>query len=80
MITNEPGKKAAPDFRLDVKLRDVLVNSSEIRVCRSQSILSTQTRGGKTIALITISRPGGPGKAWEHPISNIGSCQVSFNP
>ena len=33
MITDEPENKsaAAPDFRLDVKLRDVLVNSSEAR-------------------------------------------------
>ena len=41
MITNEPEKKAAPDFRVDVKLRDVLVNSSEIRN-RSQAAISVQ--------------------------------------
>src|SRR5213594_3858693 len=49
------------------------------RVCRSLSTLSILTRGGRTIALITISRPGGPGKAWGHRISNIGSCRASFN-
>ena len=41
MITNEPGKKAAPDFRVDVKLRDVLVNSSEIRN-RSQAAIAVE--------------------------------------
>ncbi len=29
MITNEPEKKAAPEFRVDAKLRDVLVNSGQ---------------------------------------------------
>ena len=41
MISNEPEKKAAPDFRVDVKLRDVLVNSSEIRN-RSESALAVE--------------------------------------
>jgi len=41
VITNEPGKKAAPDFRVDVKLRDVLVNSSETRN-RSQAAIAVE--------------------------------------
>ncbi len=41
MITNEPEKKAAPDFRVDVKLRDVLVNSSETRN-RSQAAIAVE--------------------------------------
>ena len=44
MIT-KPEKKAAPDFRVDVKLRDVLVNSSETRN-RSQAAIAVEEANG----------------------------------
>jgi len=90
VITNEPGKKAAPDFRVDVKLRDVLVNSSETRN-RSQAAIAVEEglpepiypqypypRWTKDRAYHNF-KAWRTGKAWGHRISNIGSCRASFN-